>query len=76
MAGQKWLRDGHDITVERLRQIVHYDPLTDKRCQKYRAHIEHRGKQYHLGTFATIDEALAARLDAERALFTHARERG
>ena len=36
---------------------------------KYRAVIVFRRKQYHLGTFATIDEAAAARKEAEEHLY-------
>ncbi len=44
----------------------------DKNCEKYRATIFHNGKRYFQGSHDTIIEAVAARLGAERQLFTHA----
>lgn len=172
MTGQKWLRDGHDITAKRLKKIVHYDPDTgifvrvrnperradistkkkgsyrcvcvesrvymahrlawfymtggwpaqlidhingdardnrwsnlraatfaenqqnkgpnsnnstgikgvflyrygeEKQYSCFRAHIEHKGKKYYLGSFKTVEEAAQARTDAEKRLFTHSR---
>lgn len=36
---------------------------------KYRAYINLRRKQYHLGVYDTLDEAVAARKDAERRMY-------
>ena len=39
--------------------------------QKWGAFITHDGIQVHLGTFSTFDAAVAARLAAERGIYTH-----
>ena len=44
----------------------------DAKLQKFRARIFHNGKPRFLGLHGTIIDAVAARLNAERALFSHA----
>ena len=43
---------------------------------KWRARIGHAGRYLHVGFFRTKEEAIAARLVAERTLFTHAPSQG
>lgn len=40
-----------------------------KRGNRYRAYITFKQKQYHLGYFATFEEAVAARKQAEKDFF-------
>lgn len=46
--------------------------LFDKKSGRYRATIFHSGVRYFQGSHDTIIDAVAARLGAERELFTHA----
>ncbi|GAP37378.1 endonuclease, HNH family [Piscinibacter sakaiensis] len=47
---------------------VHHRP---EYTRPWLAKIGHEGRQIHIGTFATKDEAVAARRAAERRYFTH-----
>lgn len=47
-----------------IRKGVCYDPGR----KKFRAYIRKNGKQHHIGRFDTLDEALAARVEAEQRL--------
>lgn len=46
----------------------------DRFRSRWTARIEHHGQSHRLGRFDTIVDAVAARLAAERAMFTHHRE--
>ena len=46
-----------------------------KETRKWRAEICHNGKVIHLGLYESIDDAIAARIAAEKKYFTHAPDR-
>ncbi len=43
--------------------------------EKWEAQIQHNGKKIHLGLYESIDDAIAARIAAEKKYFTHAPNR-
>ncbi len=47
----------------------------DKKAKKWRAYICHNGKHIHLGYYVNKEDAIAARIAAEKKYFTHAPDR-
>ena len=63
-------QNGENITVYGHNTSGHRGVRFTK-C-KWIAEIKHKKKSMHLGSFASFDEAVAARLNAEQMFFTHA----
>lgn len=67
-AYNKAKQDGIDSVPKRRRRDVYTNPpgvSFNERAKKWRAKIRIDQKEYHLGTFDTVEEAITARKDAE-----------
>jgi hypothetical protein len=64
----------NNIVVEVVPLAV-LDVKKDCICEAWLAQIQHNGKKIYLGLYESIDDAIAARIAAEKKYFTHAPDR-
>ncbi len=68
-ATSKQNAENHSLRVDNVSGVP--GVWWDKRCQHWRAFINHHGKRISLGNHISFDIAVSARREAEKRLFTH-----